>query len=190
MKIKIALSLGLMLALVGLILQPVVALPTHPNGMNARFIKWENQQQTIHIFYLPDAGTPGQPAAQVGVGQPILFGFEWVLLGGTVAELQDFVDHPDHDVTLSVNGAVAVFVTSGYQPAFFAATQSGPAWSWDHDGDGRGDGDGDGIGDWSGPTLFFRYQSPGMPAGTHTFEFCILDPLYGVVCETATVTAS
>ena len=113
-----------------------------------------------------DEGRSGHPPAYVDVGQPVLFGFEWGM--STVEELQVYVDNPDHDMRLSVNGGTPFSVKDGYQPAFMPTPGSGPRRMWDHDGDGIGDGDGDGIDDWNTATLFFRYQSYGLPAGTHT----------------------
>jgi len=109
----------------------------------------------------------------VDAGQPVLFGFEWGCYE-TVEQCQRDVDATT--ITVSVDGGVPMDVSDLQQPAFYAATQSGAAWSWDHDGDGPGDGDGDSIGDWNGPVSFFRYQHPGMASGTHTFYFFNTNP--------------
>lgn len=172
--------------------QPAVAPLVNTNSMNARFTHWQENSHVIHIFIFTDAGRPSQPAAQVSVGQPVLFGFEWSGTGGTVAALQaSIIDNALHDILLSVDGASLFSVKTSYQNAFSAATESGPAWTWDHDGDGAGDGDNDGLGDWSGPILFFRYQSAGLTAGTHTFLFCVtVDGGATFGCEPITVVAS
>ena len=114
-------------------------------------------------------------------------GFE--LADATIEDLQaNFLDNPAHDITLSIDGAPAFSVKSSYQSPFVAVSGSGPRWKWDHDGDGRGDRDGDGIGDWDGPVMFFRYQHPGLTAGTHTFTFNYIVPA-GNFIDTITVEA-
>lgn len=174
--------------------QPVMALPDNPASMNARFLHWQENSHVIHILIFDDEGRPDQPAAQVSVGQPILFGFEIRGAGAglTVEELQALViTNPASKIILSINGGDALSIKAGWQDAFFAETRSGPAWSWDHDGDGPGDGDGDGIGDWEGPHVFFRYQSPGLSAGKHTFFICNTFSDFAIVaCDTITVMAS
>ena len=155
------------------LVQPAQALPDSPNSMNARMTHWQEQAAIIHIIVFDDAGRVGP--AVVEVGQPVLFGFEWGDV--TVEALQAaFIDNPNHDITVSVDGGEPWSVKGNYQTPFYAATQSGPAWTWDHDADGPGDGDGDGIGDWTTATLFFRYQHPGLAEGTHTFVFTTTDP--------------
>jgi hypothetical protein len=177
MKIKfhivalIALTLALTTATVSA--APVAG----PAGLNARFIDWPEKSNVIHIFGYADNGRPSQPVAIVKEGQWVLFGFEWT--EETVEATQEFVDKPEHDITLSVDGGDPFSVKDGYQGAFEAVPHSGPSWSWDHDGDGLGDGNGNGVGDWDGPILFFRYQYSGLSVGTHTFEFTIIDPEYG-----------
>lgn len=149
--------------------QPAVALPTNPESMNARFVKWQEKPHVVHIFIHDDEGRSHVGPAMVAKKQPVLFGYEWS--EDSIEGLQDFLDDSNHQVELSIDGGTWFSVKDWYQDPFVSTTQSGPAWSWDHDGDGPGDGDGDGFGDWDGPTLFFRYQSAGLPTGTHTFEF-------------------
>jgi len=171
---KLPILAGLMIALSLLLLpQVAVALPNNPKSMNARFVKWPKLSHVIHIFVYWDDGRPGYPDAEVAVGQPVLFGFEWG--GDTLEELWDYIDNEDHNIRVSVDGGEPIYIKDGYQDPFIAETRSGPAWSWDHDGDGPGDKNGNGIGDWSGPVLFFRYQSQGLPSGTHEFLFEITD---------------
>lgn len=139
---------------------------------NNRFISWQERDDVVHIFEFDDVGTPGQPVAVVGRGRPILVGFE--LADVSVAALQaNFLDNPDHDIILTINGGPQNSLKDWYQPPFEAATGSGPAWSWDHDNDGPGDGDSDGIGDWNGPVMFFRIMhqgnhTPGLYAYTYS----------------------
>jgi len=123
----------------------VAALPDSFVSMNARFIRWQRQPHVIHIAVYKDEGTPrsGVPA-EVAVGKPILFGFEWG--DSTVEQLQAaYIDNPDHDIRVSVDGGPTVYIKDRYQSPFFAVSGAGPRWIWDHDGDGRGDRDGDGI---------------------------------------------
>jgi hypothetical protein len=188
MKMRVSMSVLIsLIVLAALAVSPALALPDKPKSMNARFVKWQAVDHVVHIFVFDEAGCPGQPPAVIGQQQPILFGFEYG--GESVAQLQaDLIDNPDHDLTLSIDGGDPFSVKGWYQSPFVAETQSGPAWSWDHDGDGPGDGDEDGIGDWSGPVLFFRYQSPGLGKGMHTFQFCVhFDDGNGDICETITV---
>jgi hypothetical protein len=140
---------------------------------NNRFISWQEDDDVIHIFAYNDVGTPGQPMVVIRRGRPILMGFE--MAEATVADLHaNYLDNPDHDILLSIDGNPPNSLKAWYQPPFEAATGSGPAWSWDHDGDGPGDGDGDGIGDWNGAVMFFRAQHPGnSEPGIHTFTFSI-----------------
>ena len=162
-------------AMLSAMIPRAAALPDSFVSMNARFIRWQQQPHVIHIGVYNDEGTPrsGVPA-EVAVGQPILFGFEWG--DSSVEQLQAaYIDNPDHDIRVSVDGGPPVYIKDRYQSPFDAVSGAGPRWTWDHDGDGRGDRDGDGIGDWIGPTLFFRYQSPGLPAGEHTFTFEVVD---------------
>ena len=155
----------------------VFLIAASSNGLNARFIKWQEKAQVVHIFGFTDDGRVGQPAAQADEGQPILFGFEWRGVDLNVEELQDaLTNNPDHDLAVSVDGGASTSIKGSYQDAFFAETNSGPKWSWDHDADGPGDGDGDGVDDWNGPIIFVRYQHPGLGAGTHTFVFTLTDP--------------
>jgi hypothetical protein len=148
------------------------------NSLNARFIRWVDKTNVIHIFAFADEGMPGQPAASVKDGQWVLFGFEWA--GESVAELQDYLDTPGLDITVSVDGAAAFSVGYGIQDAFEAVPGSGPRWSWDHDGDGLGDGNGNSVGDWEGPIAFFRYLHSGLAIGTHAFEFTFIEPGFSV----------
>ena len=141
--------------------------------MNARFVKWDKHPHVIHIFVYWDEGRSGFEPAEVDVGQPVLFGFEWGM--ATLDELWDYIENPDHLIEVRVDGGSWLDIKSGYQEPFIAATRSGPAWSWDHDGDGPGDRNGNGIGDWSGPVVFFRWQSAGLSAGDHTFDFRFSD---------------
>ncbi|MFX0064861.1 MAG: hypothetical protein ACFFC7_22020, partial [Candidatus Hermodarchaeota archaeon] len=169
--------------------QPTTALPSYLS-MNVQFIKWQEEPHIIHILVFDDDGRPGQPAALVDVGQDVLLGFEFS--GSSLEELQDaFIDNPLHDITLSVDGGPAFSVKDWYQDPFIAIPGAGPPWLWDHDNDGLGDGDSDGIDDWDGPTLFFRYRSAGLTAGTHTFVFSITDDGGGSwFSDTITVIAS
>jgi len=146
-------------------------------SLNARFVDWPAKSNVIHIMTFGDEGRPSQPVAIVKEGQWVLFGFEWA--EETVEATQEFVDKPEHDITLSVDGGVPFSVKDAYQRAFEAEPRSGPRWSWDHDGDGLGDGNGNGVGDWDGPILFFRYQYSGLSVGRHTFEFTVIDPESG-----------
>ncbi len=180
--IAILLSLVMTLTLA----TPAFAARDNPNSLNARFIHWQEQEQVIHIQVFNDHGRSGQPPAIVSVGQPILFGFEWVEDTTDLLRI-NYIDNPGHDITLSIDGGTPFSVKSGYQTPFIAATRSGPPWTWDHDADGPGDGDGDGIGDWSGPTLFFRYLNPGLTAGEHTFVFEFTFPDQPTVTDTITV---
>ena len=151
---------------------PAVADPVNATALNARFTHFQEQPQVIHLFVFNDDGRPGQPPAVVQSGQPVLFGFEWD--EPSLAELQaNYLDNPNHDILLSVDGSPSVSVKSLYQTPFIAIATVGPAWSWDHDGDGPGDGDGDGIADWDGPVMFFRYQHLALDPGTHAFDFNI-----------------
>ena len=171
MKHRLALgTLVLVVALILVMVAPTAALPDNPTSMNARMMHFQEKSAVIHILVFEDDGRLGNPAL-VGVGQPLLFGFEWG--DGDIASLQAILDDPSTYFTVSVDGGSEVDIVGFYQPPFEAETQSGPAWTWDHDGDGPGDGDGDGVGDWSGPVVFFRYPHPGMGSGTHTFEFAL-----------------
>ena len=144
------------------------------NGLNARFIRWPVRSNVIHIFGLAEEGRPGFGPAIVKEGQWVLFGFEW--WEPTIEELQAFIDKPEHDIEVSIDGGEAFSVKDWYQDAFVAEAGSGPRWSWDHDGDGPGDGNENGADDWNGPHVFFRYLYSGLSVGTHTFEFTIIDP--------------
>ncbi len=171
-KISVLLATLFVLAFALALAQPTQASPDNPTSMNARMTHWQEESAVIHILVWSDAGRVGP--AEVEVGQPLLFGFEWS--GGTVESLQaDYIDNPNHDFTVSVDGDPARSVKSFYQTPFNTATKSGPAWNWDHDADGPGDGDGDGVGDWSGAVLFFRYPYPGLALGVHTFVFTVVD---------------
>jgi len=168
--------LFLLIVLLLVIAAPAAAAPDASSAasLNARFVQWDRKAEVIHIFVFNDAGRPGQPPAIVEEGQKVLMGFEWG--GATLEELEDtYYNNPNHDLTVSVDGGPEMSVISGYQAPYMAATRSGPAWSWDHDGDGPGDRNGNGIGDWSGPTMFFRYEFSGLSVGWHTFEFTVYD---------------
>jgi hypothetical protein len=158
------------------LVQPTQAFPENPISMNAKMTHWQEEAAVIHIMVFSDAGRLGVPAI-IEAGKPILFGFEWGGIDWTPESLREYyINNPDTDITVSVDGGPAVSVKSYYQAPFISATKSGPAWSWDHDGDGPGDGDGDGWGDWNVPVLFFRYQHPGLASGTHTLVFRVIDP--------------
>jgi hypothetical protein len=108
-------------------------------------------------------------------GQWVLFGFEFA--DDSVEVLQEYLDTPGLDLTVSVDDAPTFSVKSGIQDAFEAVPGSGPKWSWDHDGDGMGDGNGNGAGDWDGAIAFFRYLHSGLGVGAHTFKFTFFDPI-------------
>lgn len=175
MKVKSFFGVLTILALALTTVTAGAAPAANVSGLNARFIDWPIKSNVIHIIGMSDEGRPSQPAAIVKEGQWVLFGVEWT--NDTVESLQAFIDKPEHDITLSIDGGIPFSVKEGYQRAFYAQTLSGPRWSWDHDGDGPGDGNGNGVGDWGGPILFFRYQYNGLSVGTHTFEFTIIDPI-------------
>lgn len=164
---------AVMLVVTVLMVQPAQAGPG-VNVLNAQFPRFQEASNVIHIFVFNDAGRPGQPPAVVDEGQTVILGFEWA--ADSIADLYaNYIDNPDHNLTLSVDGGAAFSVKYLYQEPFIAATRSGPRWKWDHDGDGPGDGDGDGIGDWAGPVSFFRYAATGLSVGTHTFLFTAYD---------------
>lgn len=171
---KKAAKLGMIFLLVILLFvfaSPVAAGPGgNANGLNARFLKWQEKEHLIHILVFNDAGRDSAGPAVVPEGQSIIMGFEWT--EDTIEDLENNIyNNPNHYVTLSIDGGPAFSVNSAYQAPFVAATRSGPKWSWDHDGDGPGDGDGDGIGDWVFPVIFFRYEYKNLTLGTHTFFF-------------------
>jgi len=169
------------------LVQPAQALPYNPISLNARFTHWQEVAAVIHIMVWPDAGRPGNPPAIVNAGEPLLFGFEW----GSAIDVEHlqsyYIDNPNTNITVSVDGNTPFSVKGNYQAPFVAATQSGPAWSWDHDGDGPGDGDGDGVSDWSGAVLFFRYLHPGLAPGPHTFVFTVTEDPYSTSSDTISV---
>jgi hypothetical protein len=157
------------------LVQPSQAFQENPNAMNAKMMHWQEEAAVIHIMIFNDAGRNGVPAI-IEAGKPVLFGFEWGGITWTPESLREYyIDNPDTDITVSVDGGTAVSVKGYYQAPFISATKSGPAWSWDHDGDGPGDGDGDGWGDWNVPVLFFRYPHPGLASGLHTFHFKVTE---------------
>jgi hypothetical protein len=132
-----------------------------------------------------DHGRPGQPAALVPESKPLLFGFEWIDDDPTV--LEDYLATATADV--SVDGGPWIDVRHAYLSIFYS-DGTGPRWTWDHDSDGRGDGDGDGVGDFPNTYIApFRYAHPGMPVGTHTFEFRFddADPTIPPIYDTITV---
>ena len=167
-----------------LVVIPAAAGPGNPNSLNAKFIRWQEKVSVVHIMVYENGST-----ATVEPEEKILFGFEWGAdEGQTLEDMQEYyIDGPNHDITLSIDGGAEFSVRGSYQPPFTAATRSGPRWSWDHDGDGPYDRDGDGIGDWSGDMLFFRYQHAGFTSGTHTFTFKVYDSGSELASDTITV---
>lgn len=157
-----------LVALCSLIGGTAAAIADSDASENALHMQWADRSEVVHVFVFADEGRPGQPPALIPGKAPIRFGFEWS--GNSVAELQDFVDDPGNDVLMSTDGGPWISIKSGYQTPFVAVAGEGPRWSWDHDGDGLGDGNGNGIGDWDGPTLFWRYTVAHLDKGTHTFD--------------------
>jgi len=137
---------------------------------NAHHMQWVTRSDVVHVFVFGDEGRPDQPPAIVSGGSPLRFGFEW---GDSLEALQSYIDDPDHDILMSVDGGPWESVKSGYQSPFVPTPGEGPRWSWDHDGDGLGDGNGNGIGDWDFPVLFWRFAVNHLEKGTHTIDFGI-----------------
>jgi len=133
---------------------------------NAVFAQWLTVEHAIH--FLPGA-FEGDETHDVSRGQPLVLGFEWEGGNSTVDELDAaIIGDLDHDLRVVLDGAnVPGDWKQYYQPAFFAKTQCGPAWSWDHDGDGPGDGNGNGVWDFEGSTLFWRAPLGAPPPGTY-----------------------
>lgn len=137
-------------------------------GVNARLIRWQHEDATVHIFVYDDVGRLGT-TAYVPEGRPLLFGFEFV--GEDLTELEDYVD--TLTMWVSIDGGPAIDVSSSFRTPFFSDGK-GPRWTWDHDADGKGDADSDGIGDFpAGFIVPFRYVHRGLPAGPHTFAFSL-----------------
>jgi len=152
------------------------SLATSSAGLNAQFMNWVDQSSVIHIAVFDDEGRPDQDAAAVPGRSPVVFGFEWGGSDFSVQNLVDFyIDNPDHDLFVSIDGGTAFSVKDGYQEPFLAVPGTGPRWSWDHDGDGLGDGNGNGIDDFDFPVLFWRWQVKHLDKGTHTFAFTYTD---------------
>lgn len=74
-KISVLLATLFVLAFALALAQPTQASPDNPTSMNARMTHWQEETAVIHILVWSDAGRVGP--AEVEVGQPLLFGFEW-----------------------------------------------------------------------------------------------------------------
>ncbi|MFW9835028.1 MAG: LamG-like jellyroll fold domain-containing protein [Candidatus Thorarchaeota archaeon] len=166
-------------------------LSFNAQSLNTQMLRFQQQDNVIHLFNFDDVGTEGQPPAIIRRNQPIVIGFEWIIPGGTPAEVDqlrdEFIDNPNHKFWVTIDGSDSISIKSWYQEPFYTETRNGPRWKWDHDGDGPGDRDGDGIGDWIGPVLFFRYQPYRLAPGTHTLTFtCYVGPGL-ILTDTVTV---
>jgi len=164
---RLLVAAAVVLAMVGSAL--VAEAAPSDAGLNARLIRWQEQDATVHILVYDDVGRNGTTAT-VPEGRPLLFGFEFADADRVALEAALV----DITMRLSVDGAASVDVTDAFLEIFYSDGR-GPRWTWDHDADGRGDRDGDGIGDtWVGLHVApFRYAHPGMAAGPHTFTFSL-----------------
>ena len=153
---------------------PSSELTGEERSRNAQFSPWVRVEHAIHVL-----GTPpyeGGLTHDLGRGQSMVVGFEWIS-GNTTAQLDASIrGNPDHDIRIVLDGApVAGDWKRYYQPAYVAESQCGPAWSWDHDADGPGDGNGNAIGDYAGPTLMWRAPLGPLPHGTYALTVEVTD---------------
>lgn len=149
----------LVVGLTLIIASTVVAFPTNPTALNARFFQWQEKEEIIHIGTDSSGNSADNPAI-VDVGQPIIFGHEWVSSDSTLEEQEAIYNDPEFDLFLSVDNGPFYSIREFIQPPFVMSDDcSEPRMYWDHDFDGRGDGDGDGDGDFCDiwPNAIFKF---------------------------------
>jgi hypothetical protein len=146
--------------------------PKSMHRMNAQFIRYQEQDNIIHIGK-GDIGNQEIGSAEVKTGQWIIIGHEWVYGGFTLKDVYNkIIYNPEAELFLSVDGGPWESVKKYFQDPFIPEVGTRPWWNWDHDGDGFGDGDGDGVGDWPGvPVVFVRIPFRYEQAGEHKYEF-------------------
>lgn len=94
--------------------------------LNTKMMKFQRNDDVVHLFGFNDAGRPGQPPAVVKKGRAVIFGFEWAADNPemSVDDLRAMIiGNPDHKITCSIDGSSEFSVKSWYQEPFFAETR-------------------------------------------------------------------